>query len=285
MARWRLARSLFAAGCLGETMLSRSSKIQRILLPLLNCLCLVLLWQVAVSYHWISPLSLASPFEAAKIAFGSFNILLPHILATVYATLLTFVLSSVGGMLLGALLMHWRSFRLAVYPSLVMFQLLPKIALAPLFVVWFGVNILSRLSFAGFIAFFPIVLATLAGLRATDPLMLKLCRAVRASQAQIFWRVRLPCAAPLIISGLKVGMTLSITGVIVSEFVTVQNGLGYIIVFASSNLQIDLVFAALGWVSIIGLAFYGAVLLLERLILTLLGAPITSELQPGEIAP
>src|ERR1700744_6242930 len=268
-------------------MMSRQSgRAQRILLPLLNSGCILLLWQLAVTERWISPLSLAAPFEAAKVAAGSFDILLPHILATTYATLLTFVLSSVGGMLLGTLLMHWRRFRLAVYPSLVMFQLLPKIALAPLFVVWFGVNMLSRLSFAGFIAFFPIVLATLAGLRATDPLMLKLCRSVRASPSQVFWQVRLPYAVPLIMSGLKVGMTLAITGVIVSEFVTVQSGLGYIIVFASANLQIDLMFAALGWVSLIGLVFYGAVLLLEHLILTWLSAPMTAGLsRPGEAGP
>jgi NitT/TauT family transport system permease protein len=262
-----------------------SSRAQRILLPLLNCCCILLLWEYAVLHKWISPLSLSAPSEAAKVAVSSFSILLPHILATTYETLLTFVLSSVGGILLGALLMHWRRFRLAVYPSIVMFQLLPKIALAPLFVVWFGVNIVSRVSFAGFIAFFPIVLATLAGLRATDPLVLKLCKSLRASPAQMFWQIRLPYAVPLIMSGLKVGMTLAITGVIVSEFVTAQNGLGYIIVLASSNMQIDLMFAALGWVSLIGLTLYGAVLLFERLVLIRLAAPMTGALfQPGEIA-
>ena len=87
-------------------------------------------------------------------------------------------------------------------------------------------------------------------------------------------------------SGLKVGMTLAITGVMVSEFVTVQNGLGYIILLSSYNMQIDLMFAALGWVSLIGLALYGTVLLLDRLILMRLGAPVTGALfQPGEVAP
>jgi len=263
----------------------QSSKARRILLPLLNCLFLVLVWQYAVTHRWISPLNLAAPFEAAGVAADSFTVMAPHILATIYATLLTFALSSLGGIFLGVLLMHWRSFRLAVYPSLVMFQLLPKIALAPLFVVWFGVNILSRLAFAGFISFFPIVLATLAGLRATDPLLLNLCRSVRASPAQIFWQVRLPYAVPLIMSGLKVGMTLAITGVIVSEFVTAQSGLGYIILFASSNMQTDLMFAALGWISLIGLTSYVAVLLLERIILMRLGAPLRGLSRPGEAAP
>jgi NitT/TauT family transport system permease protein len=264
----------------------KTSRAQRILLPLANSCAILLLWEHAVMHGWINPLSLSAPSAAFRTAVSSFGVLLPHILATTYETLLTFALSSIGGMLLGGLLMHWRAFRLAVYPSIVMFQLLPKIALAPLFVVWFGVNIISRLSFAGFISFFPIVLATLAGLRATDPLVLKLCRSLQASPAQMFWQVRLPYAVPLIMSGLKVGMTLAITGVIVSEFVTAQNGLGYIILFASSNLQIDLMFAALGWISLIGLALYGAVLFLERVILMRLGAPVTGALfQPGEIVP
>jgi NitT/TauT family transport system permease protein len=267
-------------------MTKTSSRAQRILLPLANCCGILLLWEYAVVHGWINPLSLSSPSEAVKAAMSSFSVLLPHILATTYETLLTFALSSVCGILLGALLMHWRRFRLAVYPSIVMFQLLPKIALAPLFVVWFGVNIVSRVSFAGFIAFFPIVLATLAGLRATDPLILKLCRSLRASPFQMFWQVKLLYAVPLIMSGLKVGMTLAITGVIVSEFVTAQNGLGYIILLSSSNMQINLMFAALGWVSLIGLVLYGAVLLLERLILMRLGAPMTGALfQHGEVVP
>jgi NitT/TauT family transport system permease protein len=267
-------------------MLRPSNKAQQVLLPLLTSFCIVLLWQYAVMQRWISPLSFSSPLEIAKVGASSFDVMFPHIVATAYATLLTFVLTSVGGIVLGTFLMHWRRFRLAVYPSIVMFQMLPKIALAPLFVVWFGVSLVSRLSFAGFISFFPIVLATFAGLRATDPLVLNLCRAVRASPAQIFWQVRLPYAVPLIMSGLKVGMTLAITGVIVSEFVTVQNGLGYIIVLASSNQQIDLMLAAIGWVSLIGLTNYGAVLLLEWIVLMQLGTPVTAGLSgPGKVLP
>jgi NitT/TauT family transport system permease protein len=280
----RPANSWYAEECTGDEVTKTSSRAQRILLPLANCCGILLLWEYAVAHSWISPLSFSSPALAVKVAVNSFGVMLPHILATLYETLLTFVLSSVGGILLGALLMHWRRFRLAVYPSIVMFQLLPKIALAPLFVVWFGVNIVSRVSFAGFIAFFPIVLATLAGLRATDPLILKLCRSLLATSIQTFWQVRLLYAVPLIMSGLKVGMTLAITGVIVSEFVTAQSGLGYIILFASSNMQIDLMFAALGWVSLIGLALYSIVLLFERLILMRLGAQVTGALfQVGEV--
>ena len=177
-------------------MLKRSSRAQRILLPLANCCGILLLWEYAVLQQLDQSAQPSSPSAAVEVAVSSFSVLLPHILATTYETLLTFVLSSVGGILLGTLLMHWRMFRLAVYPSIVMFQLLPKIALAPLFVVWFGVNIVSRLSFAGFISFFPIVLATLAGLRATDPLVLKLCSSLRASPAQMFWQSQAALCGP-----------------------------------------------------------------------------------------
>jgi NitT/TauT family transport system permease protein len=257
-------------------MYARSSRARRILLPAFNFAALLLLWEFSVSQKWVDPLGLAAPSAIARLAVSSFTVLSSHILVTATATIVTFVLSSLFGMALGALLMLWRQFRLAVYPSIVMFQLLPKIALAPLFVVWFGVNVVARLAFAGFIAFFPIVVATLAGLRAADPLVLKLCRSVEATPAQVFWQIRLPYAVPYIFAGLKVGMTLAITGVIIAEFVTAQNGLGYIVLFASSNLQIDLMFVALSWVSLIGLVLYGAVLALEKAVLTLLGAPLTA---------
>jgi NitT/TauT family transport system permease protein len=255
-------------------MYARSSRARRILLPAFNFAALLLLWEFSVSQKWVDPLGLAAPSAIARLAVSSFTVLSSHILVTATATIVTFVLSSLFGMALGVML--WWQFRLAVYPSIVMFQLLPKIALAPLFVVWFGVNVVARLAFAGFIAFFPIVVATLAGLRAADPLVLKLCRSVEATPAQVFWQIRLPYAVPYIFAGLKVGMTLAITGVIIAEFVTAQNGLGYIVLFASSNLQIDLMFVALSWVSLIGLVLYGAVLALEKAVLTLLGAPLTA---------
>src|SRR5260221_12170715 len=115
-----------------------SSRAQRILLPLANCCGILLLWEYTVMHGWINPLSLSSPSAAVRVAASSFGVLLPHILATTYETLLTFALSSIGGMLLGALLMHWHSFRLPVYLSFVTSQRFSNIALAPLFVVWFG---------------------------------------------------------------------------------------------------------------------------------------------------
>src|SRR5260370_29165298 len=136
-----------------------ASRAQRILLPLANCCCMLLLWEYAVMHGWINPLSLSSPSAAFRTAASSFGVLLPHILATTYETLLTFALSSIGGMLLGALLMPWRRFRLPVYPSIVVFQLLPNITLGPLFFVWFAFNISSLLPSAGVNSFFPMLLA------------------------------------------------------------------------------------------------------------------------------
>lgn len=234
------------------------------------------LWQVAATYGWIGPLSLPGPAAIFEVGIGHFEVLLPHILATASETLATFILTSVGGIVVGALLMQSTTFRRAIYPNLVMFQLLPKIALAPLFVVWFGVNVASRLAFAGFIAFFPVVIATLTGLRSTDPMMLKLCRSIGATRAQVFWHVRIPYAVPFIMSGLKVGMTLSITGVIIAEFITVQSGLGYLVLIASYNFQIALMYAALLLIASVGLVLYGLVIVIEGIVLRILGAPITA---------
>jgi NitT/TauT family transport system permease protein len=262
-----------------------SEQVRRIVLPVLTFLLMLTLWQVATTFRWINPLSLPAPARIFQVGVGRFDVLLTHILMTIYETLSTFLLTSLGGILVGALLMQCRAFRLSTYPTIVMFQLLPKIALAPLFVVWFGVNIVSRLTFAGFIAFFPIVIATLTGLRSTDPLMLKLCRSVKATPAQIFWHVRIPYAVPFIMSGLKVGMTLSITGVIIAEFITVQSGLGYIVLLASYNFQIALMYAALILIGLVGLLLYGLVLVLERIVLRILGVPITATFAaPGEVA-
>src|SRR6185312_9296646 len=107
--------------------------------------------------------------------------------------------------------------REALYPNLVVFQLIPKIALAPLFIIWLGIGSPSRLAFAIFISFFPIVIATTAGLTNVDRDMVRLCRALTASEWQIFTSVRLPSALPYVFSGMKIGVTLSIIGVIIGE--------------------------------------------------------------------
>src|SRR5471032_3555886 len=125
----------------------------------------------------------------------------------------------------------------AIYPTIVFFQLIPKVALAPVFLIWFGHTIAANVVFSVFIAFFPVLVATIAGLQATPPSYDQLCQSLMMSRLRGFFSVRLPFALPYIFSGLRIGVTFAVIGVVLGEFITVQAGLGYIILFSANNFE------------------------------------------------
>jgi NitT/TauT family transport system permease protein len=156
--------------------------------------------------------------------------------------------------------------REALYPHIVMFQLIPKIALAPLFIVWLGVGSRSCVVIGVFIAFFPMVVSTASGLLSAKSEILQLCRSLTASEWQVFRLARFPYAMPYIFAGMKVGVTMAMIGVIVGEFITAQAGLGYIIMLASSAGETATVLAAIVVLCGIGLVLYGLVEVGELLV-------------------
>ena len=159
----------------------------------------------------------------------------------------------------------------ALYPNIIFFQLIPKIALAPLFIVWLGIGSSSRITFSIFICFFPILIATAAGLQSVETNMLRLCRSLRMSDWQVLVRVRFPTSPPFIFSGMKVAVTLAIIGIVVGEFIASQRGLGYLILFASSRQQTDLALACIAVLCVVGLVLYGGVVLAEKVVMRLYG--------------
>ncbi|MGQ0651422.1 MAG: ABC transporter permease, partial [Betaproteobacteria bacterium] len=193
--------------------------------------------------------------------------LLANALPTALESLAGFVLSVVLGGLLGVLLTYSRRAHESLYPNVVVFQLIPKVAVAPLFMLWLGIDWHARVAIAFFIAFFPIVISTVSGLNAADPTLLRLFRSMTATEWQIFFKVRVPSSLPFVFNGMKISMTLAIIGVIVGEFVTSQRGLGYIILFAGSRLETALVLAAILVLCVVGLLLYGIVALAEHLIM------------------
>jgi NitT/TauT family transport system permease protein len=197
--------------------------------------------------------------------------LVRHAVPTGSEAAVGFLLASVLGISLAVLLSYSRWARAALYPNVVFFQLIPKIALAPLFIVWLGIGSESRLAFSMFIAFFPVVIATLTGLNATPPDMLRLCRALTAKPWQVFLSVRFPYALPHIFAGLKIAVTFAIIGVVVGEFITAQAGLGYMILFASSQAETALILASIVMLCAVGLVLYGLVAGLEKLVLRRFG--------------
>ena len=238
-----------------------------LVLPVATAFAFLIAWQAIAVYGHISPTILPPPTMVLEQLVDNFWLILKHTIPTTYETLLAFAISIPLGIALAALMVYSKLAYQALYPNIVFFQLIPKIALAPLFIVWLGIGISSRVTFSIFISFFPILVATAAGLQSVETTMLRLCRSLRMSQWQILIRVRFPTSPPFIFSGMKVAVTLAIIGIVVGEFIASQQGLGYLILFASSRQQTDLALACIAVLCVVGLALYGGVVACEKLVM------------------
>lgn len=245
--------------------------------PVLFVAALLLVWEVWLRVDPASPAVMVPPSTILNTIFDSFSLLLSHTWATFSEITGGFLLSTAVGVALGTLITISKWTRQAFYPNLVFFQLIPKAAVAPLFMLWLGFGTTSIVAFAVFMSFFPIALATATGLENTRHEAVRLCQSLTASQWQIFTRVRLPFALPYIFSGLKVGMTMSMIGAVIGEFITAQQGLGYVILFASSAGASAPLYAALFILALLGISLYACVLLAERVAQLWYGAPFVSE--------
>jgi len=234
-----------------------------VVLPLATAGVVLVLWEVVVRAFKVPPVILPPPSDVLALFARNYPLLLEHAVPTLTETVVGFVLAVVMGVGLAIVITYSPSWRAALYPNLVLFQLIPKVALAPLFIVWLGIGSQSRLAFALFISFFPIVISMATGLLEVDRDMLRLCRSLTASEWQIFTSVRFPSALPYLFSGMKIAMTMAMIGVIVGEFITAQAGLGYLIIFATSRAETGVIMAAIGLLCLIGLGLYGLVLLGE----------------------
>jgi NitT/TauT family transport system permease protein len=234
-----------------------------VLLPLGFAVLATIAWEILCRVTRISPLLLPPPSAIWTVLSDNYEILLQHALPTTMETVVSFGLATLLGVALAVAITFSAWIREALYPNLVMFQLIPKIALAPLFIVWLGVGSKSCIVVAIFIAFFPVVVSTATGLVSAKPEVLLLCRSLTASEWQTFRLARFPYAMPFVFAGMKVGVTMAMIGVIVGEFITAQAGLGYIIMFASSAGETATVLAAIVLLCGIGLALYGIVALGE----------------------
>src|ERR687888_1193916 len=236
--------------------------------PLGAALALFGAWEAFVRIGAISPLLLPAPTEVLATVVKEFPVLLHMSAITAGEFVLGFALSVLVGLPLGALIVYARPIELAIYPLLVAFQTMPKAAIAPIFVVWLGAGINSKILIAFTIAFFPIVIDTAIGLRSAAPETIHLVRSMGASAFQVFWYVRFPNALPAIFGGLKVASTLAVVGAIVGEFVSADKGLGYLVLVANGELNTRLVFACVLMLSVLGILFYFLVEAIERLVVS-----------------
>jgi NitT/TauT family transport system permease protein len=243
-----------------------------LLLPVATAAFIIGAWEAVVRVRNIPEVLLPAPSIIAARLIETLPFLLRQAIPTTLETIAGFLISLVLGIGLAVLVSASRFAREALYPNIVFFQLIPKIALAPLFIVWLGIGSESRVTFSVFISFFPVVVATLTGLTSVDRDLLRLCRAVGATGTKVYTRVRFPAAVPHIFAGLKIAITFAMIGVIVGEFITAQAGLGYMILFAASQAEMPLIFASITVLCVIGLALYGLVVAAEAFALKRYGA-------------
>lgn len=233
-------------------------------LPYIGILALLGVWEIAVRILELPSYLLPAPTEIVREIIDHFQNIFDHSLVTAYEMLMGYFLAIAVAVPMAIAITASPSFDRFITPILLFFQTVPKISLAPLFLVWFGVGILPKILVAFLISFFPIIIDTAVGLRSISPDMIDLARSMGASRLQIFTRFRLPTSLPYLFSGLKVASTLAVVGAVVGEFVGADKGLGYLLLVANSNLLTALMFGTIFALTAQGLILFYAIQVLEN---------------------
>lgn len=227
---------------------------------------LIVLWQLAVSFLDVREYLLPSPLAVVRAMFGDEIPWGRHLWVTALEIVGAFVLAGAAGIVLGAAVAWSAAMSRALTPFLVFVNTLPKVAIAPLFLIWMGYGILPNMLIGALIGFFPVVINTAVGLTQIDADLIDLGRVFNAPKWKVFVKIRVPNAYPYILSALKVTATAAVVGAIVGEFVASQRGLGYVIITTQSSMNTPVAFAALVWISVLGLVLFGFVAALSRLL-------------------
>ncbi len=249
-------------------MMRRNENVWRIALPILFVLIVFGVWTVYVRQAEISPFVLPPP---GKIATAFYNLLFDpaawrHARITVTETLGGFLIATIVGVTAGAAMAKFPPVEWAFKPFIIILQLVPKIALAPLFVLWFGFGLESKIVISAVLSFFPIFANSLMAIKSVDPGDREVFASLRASSWQTFFLLEWPAALPVILTGMEIAIVLATIGAIVGEFIGGNAGLGHMALTKLQELQVDGLFAVILLLTLIGLLMYGSVTLLRRLL-------------------
>jgi NitT/TauT family transport system permease protein len=230
--------------------------------PVLS-LAILLVWQFGVGFVGLSEFVLPTPWQIIHRIGVDHQLLLSNSWVTLSEVLAGFLLAAVGGVATALAIFYSTMFERAVYPILVALQTIPKVALAPLLVLYLGYDFAPKCFLAFLLAYFPVVISTVVGLQALDKGMVNLVRSMGAAEWQIFFKIRLPAALPNLFGGFKVAISLAVIGAVIGEYVAADSGLGYLQLQASSQFDTALSFAALVLISLIGVVLFLALEVLE----------------------
>jgi NitT/TauT family transport system permease protein len=235
--------------------------------PFLGIAIFLIIWEVLARAFDVPTYLLPTPTEIGRTIIEEIDVLVDHAAVTAYEMLLGYFLAIAIAVPMAIAITASPSFNRFIMPILLFFQTVPKIAIAPLFLIWFGVGTLPKVLVAFLISFFPIIIDTAVGLRSVPTEMIDLARSMGATKLQIFTHFRLPTSLPYLFSGLKVAATLAVVGAVVGEFVGADRGLGYLLLVTNSNLQTALTFGTIFALTVLGLVLFYIIQFLESLLI------------------
>jgi NitT/TauT family transport system permease protein len=227
-----------------------------------------LAWELIVDLLHVRPVILPSPSDVFISIWKHRTYLMIHTWPTFLAVAGGFIFAAIAGVLIAIGIAYSKWVSEVTYPFLVAAQVLPKIALAPLFLIWFGFGLTPKVVIAALIAFFPIVINTARGLQSVDIELTQYMKSLGATWHEVFFKISLPWALPYMFASLKIAMTLAVVGAVVGEFVASDRGLGYVISYANISLDTELMFAGIFVLSALGVLLFLAVVLVETALLS-----------------
>ncbi len=255
------------AGTSGAARSGGSAAVREYLPPAVFVLLGVTAWELVWRWIEMPEYLFPRPTVIAAALYQRAGLIYSHALITLSEILIGFVAGVLGGFALAVLVFYSRWGARIVYPLAVFSQTVPKLAVAPLFVIWLGFGMAPKIAVIVLLVMFPVLVNTVDGFRSVDPRLIDLMRSLSASELQVFRYIRFPAALPFIFSALKIATTLAVIGAVVGEWVGASQGLGYLILTANSLVDIPLLFAVLVALSMLGLAFFGVIFLWERVAL------------------
>lgn len=227
----------------------------------------LIIWEAIVRVFHIPEYVLPAPSHIVGRMDAEWKLLLQYMYVTLEETVLGFALAVISGVMAAILVTTSERIKDFVMPLIVVTQLIPKVAIAPLILIWFGYGVPSKIIMAFLIAFFPIVIDMIAGLTMVEKELVELLRSLGASRWKIFVKAQVPNSLPFLFNGMRISITLAIIGAVVGEFVGGSEGLGYLIVVATSQLKTGLVFASLVVLTIMGFVLFALVGMAERFLI------------------
>jgi len=245
-ARWTIARLVEAFG------------------PWLVAIPSLIIWELAVWILEVPKFVLPAPSAIVASLWKWAPVIAVHAWQTLFTTMVGFVFAVVGGLALGIAVGWSRLLYRALYPVLIAFNSIPKVAIVPILVIWFGIGTVPAVITAFMLSFFPIVVNVAAGLATVEPEMEDVLRSLGASRRDILLKVGLPRSAPYFFASLKVAITLALVGSVIAETIAANKGIGYLMLNASSRFDVPLVFAGLIVVAIMGVMIYECFAWIER---------------------